>query len=191
MRILCGLGNPGERYRNTWHNLGFLLLDRLARPGGGLFRSGRGAWLECRLALGGQEVLLVKPTTYMNLSGQAVREVTGYYKVPAGDLLVVFDDMDLALGQIRFRGEGSGGHHNGMNHIVQVMGSDGIHRLRLGFRPPAGVEAAQWKNLVLSPIPAAATGAVDEMLGRAVDAVDLYYREGLTAAMNRFNRPPA
>jgi PTH1 family peptidyl-tRNA hydrolase len=191
MRILCGLGNPGERYRNTWHNLGFLLLDRLARAAGGGFRSGRGAWLECRLELGGQDVLLIKPTTYMNLSGQAVREATGFYKADPADLLVIFDDMDLALGQIRFRGEGSGGHHNGMNHILQVMGTDAIHRLRLGFRPPVVVEAALWKQLVLSPIPTSAAASVDDMLDRAADSVALYLREGLLAAMNRFNRPPA
>lgn len=191
MYILCGLGNPGERYRNTWHNLGFLLLDRLARRGGGSFRSGRGAWLESRLTLEGQDVLLVKPTTFMNLSGQAVREVTQFYKCGLEQALIVFDDMDLALGQIRFRENGSGGHHNGMNHILQVMGTSDIARLRLGFRPPVEVDAAQWKQLVLSPIPAAAADTVDEMLERAADAVSLYLVEGLKPAMNRFNRPPA
>ncbi|MCA9782237.1 MAG: aminoacyl-tRNA hydrolase [Calditrichaeota bacterium] len=191
MRILCGLGNPGERYRNTWHNLGFLLLDRLAGRSGSSFRSGRGAWLECRLSLLGQDVLLVKPTTFMNLSGQAVREVTQYYRCDLDSVLVIFDDMDLALGQIRFRSDGSGGHHNGMNHILQVMGTKDIARLRLGFRPPVEVSASQWKSLVLSPIPAAAGSTVDEMLDRAADAVSLYLGEGLTAAMNRYNRPPA
>lgn len=185
MQVVCGLGNPGLRYRNTWHNLGFLLLDRLA--GDGVFRSGRGSWLECRLQLAGREVLLVKPTTYMNLSGQALQEATHYYKVAAEDCLVCFDDLDLPLGEIRMRATGSGGNHNGMGHVVRVLGP-GLARLRMGFRPLHPIESAAWKNFVLAPIPASVRDAVDEMIDRAADGVETWLRLGVVEAMNRFNR---
>ncbi len=188
MKLLCGLGNPGVRYRNTWHNLGFLLLDLLASRAGAEFRSGRGSFLECRVHLGGEDLLLVKPTTYMNLSGQAVQEARQFYKLETGDLLLAFDDMDLPLGEIRFRREGSGGNHNGMNHILQVLGTRKLQRLRLGFRPPVEISSSSWKRLVLAPIPTAALDEVQHMLERAAEGLEVFYREGMTAAMNRCNR---
>lgn len=187
MRILCGLGNPGARYRNTWHNLGFLLLDRIALREGLGFRSGRGAWLEIRCRLRGEDLLLIKPTTYMNLSGQALQEACSFYKADPAEALVIFDDLDLPLGEIRFRASGSGGNHNGMSHVVQVLGA-GIPRLRLGFRPPVTVESSIWKQFVLAPIPRSVQDAVDEMLERAEEGVDCFLKEGVREAMNRFNR---
>ena len=186
-RILFGLGNPGLRYRNTWHNLGFMLLDRLASAKSTSFRSGRGPWLEARVTLAGQDLLLCKPTTYMNLSGQAVQEMCHFYKVDPADCLVVFDDLDLPLGELRFRAAGSGGNHNGMSHIVQVVGPD-IPRLRLGFRPPAEIPSHRWKAFVLAPVPSSMNSHVEEMLDRALDGVSLWIDEGITAAQNRHNR---
>lgn len=184
MRIICGLGNPGERYRHTWHNLGFLLVDRLA--GATPFRSGRGSYLEARLRLEGEDTVLVKPTTFMNLSGQAVGEVCRFYKVDAPDLLVAFDDIDLPLGEIRFRESGSGGNHNGMSHVVQHLGP-AVPRLRLGFRPLHPVPGAQLKAFVLAPIPEALREDVGGMLGRAEDGVRLWLRRGMREAMNKCN----
>lgn len=185
MQVVCGLGNPGVRYRNTWHNLGFLLLDRIA--GDGAFRSGRGSWLEHRTSLAGRDVLLVKPTTYMNLSGQALQEAAHFYRAAPEDCLVCFDDLDLPLGELRFRASGSGGNHNGMGHVVRVLGPD-VPRLRMGFRPPHPVASAAWKNFVLAPIPSSVAGDVDEMLERAVSGVETWLREGVVEAANRFNR---
>jgi PTH1 family peptidyl-tRNA hydrolase len=186
VKIVCGLGNPGERYRRTWHNLGFMLLDRLAAPAAS-FRSGRGSFLEARLQLEGRDTLLVKPTTFMNLSGQALAEACHFYKVDEADVLVVFDDIDLPLGEIRFRESGSGGNHNGMSHVVLHLGPQ-LHRLRLGFRPLHPVPAAQLKSFVLAPIPAALHEEVDAMLERAEAGVRAWLGEGIRRAMNGWNR---
>jgi len=166
-------------------------LDRLAERAGERFRSGRGSYVECRLGLAGRDLLLFKPTTYMNLSGQAVVEFAQFYRVEPGEMLVVFDDMDLPLGEIRFRARGSGGNHNGMNHVLQVLGTDEIPRLRLGFHPPVEIPSREWRRLVLGPVPAAAREAVDEMLQRAAEGIGVFLAEGLTTAMNRFNRGAA
>jgi peptidyl-tRNA hydrolase, PTH1 family len=186
MIIICGLGNPGMRYRNTWHNLGFMLVDRLAQGESG-FRSGRGSFLEARLQLEGRELLLVKPTTFMNLSGQALVEACQFYKADPAEALVVFDDIDLPLGEIRFRESGSGGNHNGMSHVVQHLGPQ-VPRLRLGFRPLHPVSSAQLKSFVLSPIPEALRGDVGEMLERAEAGVRAFLRGGIRPAMNGWNR---
>jgi peptidyl-tRNA hydrolase, PTH1 family len=185
VQVVCGLGNPGLRYRNTWHNLGFMLLDRLA--GEASFRSGRGSWLECRLELAGRDTLLVKPTTYMNLSGQALQEASQFYKVAPADLLVCFDDLDLPLGEIRLRAFGSGGNHNGMSHAVHVLGPE-LPRLRMGFRPPHPPQSAAWKSFVLAPIPSGLQPEIGEMLAAAAEAVGFWLREGIVEAMNRCNR---
>ncbi len=187
-QILFGLGNPGLRYKNTWHNLGFMLLDRLANQQATAFRSGRGSWLEARVTLAGHDLLLCKPTTYMNLSGQAVHDMCHYYKADPADCLVAFDDLDLPLGELRFRASGSGGNHNGMSHIVQILGS-GIPRLRMGFRPPSNeIPSSRWKSFVLAPVPTSMQSHVEEMLERAVDGVTLWLDQGVTAAQNRHNR---
>jgi peptidyl-tRNA hydrolase, PTH1 family len=175
------------RYRNTWHNLGFMLLDNIAAKAGASFKTGRGQYFECRVNLDGSDLLLIKPSTYMNLSGQALQACANFYKIEASDILVCFDDLDLPLGQTRFKPGGSGGNHNGMSHIVQLMGSN-IPRLRMGFHPPVELSSASWKNLVLSPIPGSANEAVTFMLNRAEDGVKLYLKEGIREAMNQFNR---
>jgi peptidyl-tRNA hydrolase, PTH1 family len=187
MRVICGLGNPGLRYRNTWHNLGFILVDRLADAAGVSFRSGRGAFMETRIQLGGEDVLLIKPTTYMNLSGQALREACQFYQVPFEDTLVVLDDMELPLGEIRFRASGSGGNHNGLGHIVQICGKE-TPRLRLGFRPLQAVDSTSWKRFVLATIPQALFNDLDEMLENAQEGIGLFLEKGLSKAMNRFNQ---
>ena len=185
MTIICGLGNPGLRYRHTWHNLGFMLLDRLAAEAG--FRSGRGSWLESRLQLEGRDVLLLKPTTFMNLSGQALSEACAFYRIEPAQVLVAFDDIDLPLGEIRFRESGSGGNHNGMSHVVQHLGLQ-VPRLRMGFRPPHAVGSAQLKSFVLSPIPEALRDDVALMLGAAEAGVRTCLAGGIREAMNRCNR---
>ncbi len=187
MRVICGLGNPGLRYQNTWHNLGFILVDRLASEAGCSFRSGRGSFMEARIQFGGEDVLLVKPMTYMNVSGQALREACQFYQIPFEDALVVLDDMDLPFGEIRFRASGSGGNHNGLSHVVQVCGKE-TPRLRLGFRPTEAVESASWKRFVLAPIPQALSKDLDEMLEKAQEGVRLMFEQDLTHAMNRFNQ---
>lgn len=185
MHAIIGLGNPGLRYKNTWHNLGFMLVERLADGAG--FRSGRGSFLECRLRLEERDVLLVKPTTFMNLSGQAVAELCSFYKLEPENLLVAFDDMDLPLGEIRFRESGSGGNHNGMSHVVQHLGPQ-VARLRMGFRPPHAVSSAQWKNFVLAPIPESVRPLVTEMLEQSEAGVRTLLGSGIREAMNRYNR---
>jgi len=161
------------------------LLDRLA--GDAAFRSGRGSFLECRRSLEGEDLLLVKPTTFMNLSGQALGEACRFYRVENEQVLVAFDDIDLPLGEIRFREQGSGGNHNGMGHVVQHLGPE-LPRLRMGFRPLHPVPSAQLRSFVLAPIPEVLRGEVDAMLERAEAGVRAWLREGIRAAMNGWNR---
>lgn len=187
MRLVVGLGNPGDRYRRTRHNVGFMVVDELlARVGGGKGREEDEAWLsECELA--GEPVVFVKPLTFMNRSGVAVERLAARFAAGPGDLLVVVDDVALELGVLRIRERGSHGGHNGLRSLIDVLGSDEFPRVRVGIRkgePPEDMAA-----YVLSPFPEEDFLVVQEVVGSAADAVESAVREGLPAAMNRWNGP--
>ncbi len=183
--LVAGLGNPGQEYALSRHNIGFAVLDRVAAGAGTLFHPGRFqvevAWME---APGGRAVLL-KPQTYMNLSGQAVGAWIAALGLPLDRLLVVHDDLDLSLGRLRVaQGAGSGGH-KGVASIQEALGSRGFLRIRMGIgRPPEGEEAA---GRVLAAFQPAEVPVVLAMVERAAAAVRTLLDEGLTAAMNRYN----
>jgi len=146
MQLLVGLGNPGDQYRDTRHNVGFRLLDRLAESAGlrfaaaPRFKAETAVW-EC----GGRRILLVKPQTFMNNSGEAVAPLAHYYKVPVQDVFVVYDDLDLPAGKTRLRHGGGHGGHNGLRSLHQHLGSDAYVRIKIGIgRPPAGGEVTPW-----------------------------------------------
>ncbi|MCL6614927.1 MAG: aminoacyl-tRNA hydrolase [Firmicutes bacterium] len=187
MYLLVGLGNPGVRYAHTRHNAGFLIVDELARGLGGRFTSHPARALVARVALEGEEALLVKPQTYMNASGTAVAPLVHAYGVPFGRLLVILDDLDLPLGTLRFRRKGSAGGHRGLASIIASLGTEDFPRLRVGVGRPRG-EAAEY---VLSPFTDEERGVFSATVERAVEGVHVFVREGLEAAMNRFNGPPA
>ncbi|MHC5077629.1 MAG: aminoacyl-tRNA hydrolase [Planctomycetota bacterium] len=183
MRIVAGLGNPGARYAKTRHNLGFWVVDQLAREAGAAFGSGPFPALVARTDLGGERVVLVKPQTYMNRSGEAVGPLVRWYKVETDSLLVVCDDLDLPAGRIRIRRGGSAGGHKGLGSILADFGTDRIPRLRMGVDRPQGA-AESW---VLAPLGAEEEAGFQETVGTAAAAVMTWVQEGIEACMARFN----
>ncbi len=185
MRLIVGLGNPGERYERTPHNLGFLVIDELSRQ---LNISVRRREAQALLGIGRSgenELLLAKPQTYMNLSGQAVRRLFEQWELAPRDLIAVVDDLDLPWGQIRIRERGSAGTHNGMRSIVEEIGSTEFVRVRLGIQPDHPVEdAAQY---VLSPIEKHLSNTVEDLVVQGTRAVLMIVQEGAVPAMNHFN----
>lgn len=180
------MGNPGREYAVTRHNVGFMLADRLSGAGDMTFGKSGSAFIAKGTVFGAQAVL-IKPQTYMNLSGRAVAEFSSFYKIEAGRILVFYDDCDLPLGKIRLRKDGGSGGHKGLESIITSLGSRDFPRLRLGIGRPADSEDPELKDYVLTPFTRDEVAAVDEMLGIAMDAVKAFVTDGITAAMNRFN----
>jgi PTH1 family peptidyl-tRNA hydrolase len=186
--LIVGLGNPGRAYAGNRHNVGFHCLDRLAAAHGLSFDKKQG---QAELALGriaGRRVVLAKPQTYVNLSGEAVQAVAHFYKVDPGDILVVYDDLDLPQGTVRLRPRGSSGGHGGMKSIIERLGTQAFPRLRVGIgRPPGRMEPQAY---VLQDFGAAEREEMEEVYGRVVTAVETFLCDGVKEAMNRFNAAP-
>lgn len=184
MKIVVGLGNPGKQYEQTRHNVGWMVLDRLAERAGwtGHARA-RDAAATVHGRFNGLDLMLVKPTTYMNLSGVAVRKVLARQRTPLEDMLVVLDDFDLPLGRLRIREQGSAGTHNGLRSIVGELGSQKFARLRVGIGEPS----REAKDHVLSRFAAGERALVDEVVDAAADAVEDWAREGAARAANKWN----
>lgn len=184
--LIVGLGNPGREYRLNRHNVGFMALDRLVerrklmgftkRQGQALITSGHVA---------GASVILAKPQTYMNLSGEAVGALVRFYDLPLERLLVCYDDIDLPVGALRLRPEGSSGGHNGMKSIIQRLGTPAFPRLRIGIGRPPGRRAAA--SHVLQDLRGDELEFVNAVLDRAAEAIETFIQDGIVTAMNRFN----
>ena len=186
MKIVVGLGNPGPKYVGTRHNVGFDVIDYLAAaPGCGPFRAKFQA-LVAEAKEVGEAVLLVKPETFMNLSGRAVRQVVDFYKLTPEDVLVVSDDFNLPLGKLRARAKGSHGGQNGLRSIQECLGSDAYPRVRIGVGTPGPGEAVDY---VLSRFKPAERAAVADSVARAADGVVVWLRQGIESCMNRVNGP--
>lgn len=186
MKVICGLGNPGERYRLTRHNVGFrvvdLLADRWGLTGQGRVRDGA-ALLEARRPEPIGKALLLKPLKYMNLSGRPLRAALRQTDVDVtADLLVVADDIDLPLGRVRLRRSGSAGGHNGLRDIIDAFGTNEFARLRIGIG-----RAGDASDHVLSTFRPSERELVDEMIGVGADAAETWLRDGIEAAMNEYN----
>ncbi len=187
MMMVVGLGNPGRQYEHTRHNVGFMTVDELARRHGATqIAERKGAWT-ARATIAGRSILLVKPQTFMNVSGEAVGPLWRWHKMDLKDLLVISDDIDLPFGRLRLRPHGSAGGHNGLKSIFAHLGSQDIARLKIGVGRAAGRDA---KDHVLAPFSAEERADLPVVLGHAADAVELMLRQGLDAAMNVIN-PPA
>jgi PTH1 family peptidyl-tRNA hydrolase len=168
MKIIIGLGNPGENYARTYHNAGFLAVEALADRLNAQFSKKECGALTAHTEHGGDKVILAKPQTFMNLSGTAAAALAHYYKCPAGDIIVVFDDIDIEKGTVRYRESGSGGTHNGVKDIVLKLGP-GFKRIKIGIgRPPPGRDLA---SFVLSVIPESEREAVYSAAGLAADKI--------------------
>jgi PTH1 family peptidyl-tRNA hydrolase len=191
MRLIVGLGNPGPEYQWTPHNLGFLAVDELANRNGIRVERPEGKALVGRGKIAGEEVVLAKPQTFMNLSGISVRELLGKYELGPEDLLVMFDERDLPSGMIRIGERGSPGTHNGAKSVTSSVGTQEFARLRLGCGPDHPVN--DLAAYVLRPMKKSELEAAAEMLAETGDAVELILKEGIAAAMNKYNRkvPPA
>ncbi len=186
MIMVVGLGNPGREYVNTRHNIGFMVVDALAQRHGAEGASERmGAWT-ARTTIEGRQVLLVKPQTFMNLSGEAVGKLRRWHKMDVKDIFIVADDIDLPFGKLRLRERGSAGGHNGLKSIFSHLGSQEVARLKVGVGRPAHEEA---RDYVLSPFDTEERAAIAALLDEADAAVALVLRQGLVNAMNVVNPP--
>jgi len=187
VKLIVGLGNPGIEYQFTPHNLGFLTIDRIANGLRVEVRNRQCRALTARAEIAGTPVVLAKPETYMNLSGLSVMELVAEHQVDVKtDLIVIYDELDLGLGTIRIRQRGSSAGHNGMESILGALGTDEFLRIRLGIAPDRRVNDGV--KYVLTPFRKAQEAVVDEILDTAAQAVEVIFKEGPAAAMNRFNR---
>ena len=187
MYMICGLGNPGRLYEKTRHNMGFLTMDVLAYKLGIDIRRLKFRSLLGEGRIGTEKVILVKPQTYMNLSGEALRPMVEYFKIPMDHLLVVYDDVDLPLGRTRVRRDGSAGTHNGMRSIIYHLQRDDFPRIRIGLGPHGDTPLdrfviGRWTD---EERPVLAMGAL-----RAADACAVFIKDGIDEAMQRFNGLP-
>ena len=186
MKLIVGLGNPGPEYVLTPHNLGFLAVDYLAESWGTKVVRREGRALTGRAVFGGEEILLAKPQTFMNLSGLAVQQLLEKYSLEPEDLTVLTDDLDLPLGMIRVRRRGTAGGHNGLKSLIGEIQTDRFARVRMGVGPEREVEDST--EYLLGRLGNAEREEIAPMLDLAADAVELILREGSEKAMNRFNR---
>jgi len=187
VKLIVGLGNPGIEYQFTPHNLGFLAVDRIAAQCGVRVNNRNCRAQTARGRIGTEEVVLAKPETYMNLSGQSVREMVGEYRVqPEQDLVLLYDELDLPFGTLRIRPRGRSAGHNGVESVIGALGTQEFLRIRMGVGPdyPVGDGA----KYVLTPFKKSQYQVVDQVLDTAAEAVKVILAEGVQAAMNRFNR---
>ena len=190
MKLIAGLGNPGPKYRGTRHNIGFEVVNELARRAGATFESSPAEALVAKVRAGtsfnrsDEPVLLAKPLTFMNLSGQALGELLRYFKIDSGDLLVIVDEVQLPLAKLRARAKGSAGGHNGLKSIIEHVGPD-FSRLRVGVG--RGDNRRDLADHVLARFDNDETAEVDRMTQRAADAAEMFITQGIAAVMNGFN----
>jgi len=187
VKLIVGLGNPGIEYESTPHNLGFLAIDRIADDLGVTVRNRQCRALTARAVMGDEPVLLAKPETFMNLSGDSVRALVAKHEAkPESDLIVIQDELDFPLGTLRIHRQRSSAGHNGIESIIEALGTQDFLRIRIGVAPDRKVEDGQ--RYLLSPMRKAQLKVVGEMLDTAAEAVKTILKDGPATAMNRFNR---
>ena len=185
MKLIVGLGNIGHKYTFTRHNVGFMLADSIALNNNLTFRET--PRLKCLMANfrnGIDDYLIIKPTTFMNLSGEAVRAVMDYYKIPIEDVLIVYDDLSLELGKIRFRANGSDGGHNGIKSVIQHLGTKDIARLKIGIGPQPNLPS---EVFVLQNFSKEELENLKPVLTKAKDGISCFFKEGISIAQNNYN----
>ncbi len=184
-RLIAGLGNPGKQYANTRHNVGFQLLDRLAEKHRLRFDKMLNRGIAALGSIADQRVILIKPQTFMNVSGECIAPTAKYYKCELQDVLIVYDELDLPQGRLRMRPSGSAGGHNGIKSIITRMGGQDFPRLRVGIgRPPGRMDSAAY---VLQPFTSSEKIEMNETYDRAIDGIERWLRDGIEKAMNVVN----
>lgn len=185
MKWIVGLGNPGTQYAKTRHNVGFMALDELAAQHGISFNQNKCKSVIGEGVIGGVKTVLIKPMTFMNLSGEAVRAYMDYYKVGLEDLIVVYDDLDTEMGKIRLRYQGSAGGHNGIKSIIQHVGTQSFNRVRMGIsRPEPGFAIVDY---VLSSFPKKEGDSLKQMILNTCDALEYSLQHSFEQTMAKFN----
>lgn len=183
--IIAGLGNPGRKFEHNRHNVGFMLLNRLSKKLGESFGKVEGKALVCKVNFQGERIILIKPQTYMNNSGMSISSLVRFYQVSLENLLVTYDDVDLPFGVLRLRPSGGSGGQNGMQSIIEHLGTEDFPRMRIGTgRPPGRMDAADY---VLQDFTVQETELLNDILDRGVEAVLTFISSGLDMAMNVFN----
>ncbi len=185
--LVVGLGNPGEKYENTRHNVGFLALDEVAKQAGATVSRLRFRALTGEGTLGGKRILFIKPQTYMNLSGEAVAEAASFYKIPPENVLVFCDDINFAPGRVRIRKKGSAGGHNGLKSIIACLGSDAFVRFRFGVGERLD-PAQDLADFVLGKFPPAERALINELIARIPEAVELWLSGAEQEALSQFSK---
>jgi len=184
MFVIVGLGNPGEQYKDTRHNVGFMVIDRLSEKLNIKVNRLKFKALLGEGLLEDKKIMLVKPMTYMNLSGQSVLEIVNWYKIPKENLLIIYDDVSLDLGKIRIRRKGSSGGQKGMESIIYLLNSEEIPRLRIGIGSP---KDGDLPGYVLQEFSKEEKETLKDVIERACNAVCVFIAEGINAVMNKFN----
>lgn len=187
MYVIVGLGNPGKKYENTKHNIGFITLDYLAEKNEIKINKIKHKALVGEGFISGQKVLLVKPQTFMNLSGNSVQEIVNYYKIDMQELVVVYDDIDIPMGTLRIRKKGSAGTHNGMRSIIYDIQSDQFPRVRIGI---GGERKTDLASYVISNFDRETIAIMEDAVKRASDALECILGKGIDLAMGEYNIKP-
>ena len=185
MKLIVGLGNIGDKYIFTRHNAGFMVIDSFALNSNLNYREN--SKLKClmtNIRNGYEDYLLIKPTTFMNLSGEAVKAVMDYYKIQIEDILIVYDDLSLELGKIRFRANGSDGGHNGIKSVIKHLGTNNIARLKIGIGPQPNIPS---EVFVLQNFSKEELDILKSTISKAKDGIECYFKEGIAVAQNKFN----
>ena len=185
MKLIAGLGNIGNKYTFTRHNAGFMFVDSIALNSGLSFKEN--PRLKCMITTlknSDDDYILIKPITFMNMSGESVRAVCDYYKIPTENVLIVFDDLSLELGKIRFRQSGSDGGHNGIKSVIKHMGTNNIARLKIGIGPQPNIPS---EVFVLQNFSKEELDLLKETIIRAKEGVACYFTNGITEAQNKYN----
>ncbi|TDQ34227.1 aminoacyl-tRNA hydrolase [Aureibacillus halotolerans] len=189
MKCIVGLGNPGARYEFTRHNIGFMVIDELAKRHGSTLKKQKYNGVYDKVFVQNESLLLVKPLTFMNLSGECVRPLLDFYSLETDDVLVVYDDMDLETGRIRLRLQGGAGGHNGMKSLISHLGTKSFKRIRMGVGRPQGHMPVI--DYVLQPFEPNEQAAIDNAVAHAADACEEWANTEFDQVMNRFNQRPA
>ncbi|WP_048601127.1 aminoacyl-tRNA hydrolase [Rubeoparvulum massiliense] len=184
MKCIVGLGNPGPRYATSRHNVGFMAVDQLAEKWGTSIQKEKFQGLYATCVVNQEKVLLCKPLTYMNLSGECVGPLLHYFDIAIDDLVVIYDDLDLSVGRLRLREKGSAGGHNGMKSIIQHLGTSDFKRIKIGIGRP---QFGDVKDYVLQPFFPEDREQISSAISNAVEAVQVWLQNDFISAMNRYN----